>query len=133
VKTNKRVSAVLLAVVIVTITVVHPPQLSAQTEAAKSPSGRNSLSATQWSLQVDKVDAGDVSLAPSFQIAIYESLLDELSKTKRFKQVLRDGDRNASDVSGLLILKNNCAEVHAWKRDSTRGDHRERRNKVNRA
>jgi hypothetical protein len=56
-------------------------------------------------VQVDKVDAGDVSLAPSFQIAIYESLLGELGKTKRFKQVLRDGDRSASDVSGLLILK----------------------------
>ena len=41
----------------------------------------------------------------SFQIAIYESLLDELSKSKQFKQVLRDGDRNASDVSELLILK----------------------------
>ncbi len=85
-----------------TINVAHPPQLSA--ENAASSSGINSTAA-QWSLQVDKVDAGDVALAPSFQIAIYESLLDELSKTKRFKQVLRDGDRNAGDVSDLLILK----------------------------
>src|SRR6266852_258136 len=105
VKTNKRVSSVLLALVIVTITVAHPPQLPAQTAAAKSCSARNSSSATQWSVQVDKVDAGAVSLAPSCQIAIYESLLDALGKTKRFKQVLRDGDRNASDVSDLLLLK----------------------------
>ena len=62
--------------------------------------------AAQWNVQVDKVDAGDVKfLAPSFRVAIYESLLEELSKTKRFKQVLRDGDRNADDVSDLLILK----------------------------
>src|SRR4029077_2634629 len=48
---------------------------------------------------------GEVNLEPSFQVAIYENLFDELSKTKRFKQVLRDGDRNAGEVSDLLILK----------------------------
>jgi hypothetical protein len=46
-----------------------------------------------------------VNLEPSFQIAIYENLLDELNKTKRFKQVFRDGDRSASEVTDLLILK----------------------------
>src|SRR5882724_224313 len=102
VKANNRVSLLLVAVAVVTINVAHPPQLSA--DNAPSSSGINSTAA-QWSLQVDKVDAGDVALAPSFQIAIYESLLDELGKTKRFKQVLRDGDRNAGDVSNLLILK----------------------------
>lgn len=104
-KTSKRISSVLVALVIVMITAAHPPQLPAQTAADQSTPGRKSSSAAQWSLQVDRVDPGDVNLASSFQIAIYESLLDELSKTKRFKQVLRDGDRNASDVSDLLILK----------------------------
>jgi len=102
VKASNRVSLLLVAVAVVTINVAHPPQLSA--ENAASSSGTNSTAA-QWSVQVDKVDPGDVALAPSFQIAIYESLLDELNKTKRFKQVLRDGDRNAGDVSDLLILK----------------------------
>ena len=101
-KASNRVSLLLVAVAVVTINVAHPPQLSA--ENAASSSGINSTAA-QWSVQVDKVDPGDVALASSFQIAIYESLLDELSKTKRFKQVLRDGDRNAGDVSDLLILK----------------------------
>jgi hypothetical protein len=104
-KTNRRVSSVLLAVVIVILTVTHPSQLPAQTAAAKSSGGRNSSTAAQWSVQVDRVNPGDVNLASSFQIAIYENLLDELSKTKRFKQVLRDGDRSASDTSDLLILK----------------------------
>jgi hypothetical protein len=104
-KTNRRVSSVLLAVVIVTLAVTHLPQLPAQTAAAKSSGGRNSSTAARWSLQVDRVNPGDVNLASSFQIAIYENLLDELSKTKRFKQVLRDGDRSASDTSDLLILK----------------------------
>jgi hypothetical protein len=102
VKASNRVSLLLVAAAVVTIGAAHPPRLSA--ENARS-SSRNGSTAVQWSVQVDKVDPGDVALAPSFQIAIYESLLDELSKTKRFKQVLRDGDRNAGDVSDLLILK----------------------------
>jgi hypothetical protein len=105
VKANKRVSLFVLTVVTVTVALAHPLQLPAQTAAANpSPSGKNA-SIAPWSVQVDKVDAGDVNLEPAFQIAIYESLLDELSKTKRFKQVLRDGDRSASEVSDLLILK----------------------------
>ena len=103
-KTSKRLW-ILLAVVIVILAVTHPPQLPAQSAAAKSSGGRNSSTAARWSLQVDRVNPGDVNLASSFQIAIYENLLDELSKTKRFKQVLRDGDRSASDTSDLLILK----------------------------
>jgi hypothetical protein len=95
-KTSKPVSLLALALVIATITIAHPRQLAAQTATVPSP---------QWSLQVAMIDPGDVGLEPSFQIAIYESLLDELSKKKQFKQVLRDGDRNASSVSDMLILK----------------------------
>ena len=87
-KANKRVSSILLAAVAVTISLLHPAQLPAQSTKTKSGEGKSS---PQWSLQVDKVDPGDVTLAPSFQIAIYENLLDELNKTKRFKRVLRDG------------------------------------------
>ncbi len=57
-----------------------------------------------WSVQVDKVDTGDVNIEPAFRVAIYENLLEELAKTKQFKQVLRSGDRNASGPD-VLILK----------------------------
>src|SRR5262249_32672605 len=87
------------------ISVVHPSRLFAQTAESKPSSPGSNSSPEQWSVQVDKVDPGDMNLAPSFQVAIYESLLDELSKTKRFKQVVRDGDRNASEIPDLLILK----------------------------
>lgn len=60
---------------------------------------------TQWTVQVEKVAPGDVNIGPSFRIAVYENLLQELAKTKQFKQVLRSGDRNANDVPDLLILK----------------------------
>jgi hypothetical protein len=73
VKANKPVSLLVLAVTVVITSVVVPPP--AQTATAKSSAERNSSSTSQWSVQVDKVGAGDVNLAPSFQIAIYESLL----------------------------------------------------------
>jgi hypothetical protein len=104
-KTSRRLSSILLGMVIVAMGVAHPPQLAAQSATAKSSSGQDSSGGTQWSVQVAQVSPGTVNLAPSFQIAIYESLLQEVGKTKRFKQVLRDGDRNAVDVSDLLILK----------------------------
>jgi hypothetical protein len=92
----------LCGILIVAICAIHPSLMSAQTQAEKASA---SSSAAQWSVQVDKVDAGDVDLASSFQFAIYESLLAEVSKTRRFKQVFREGASNAAEVSDLLILK----------------------------
>jgi hypothetical protein len=93
-KTSKRILLPAVAAVILCF-VVLPTHSSASND---SPAG-------QWSVQVLKIDQGDANLAASFQIAIYESLIHELNKTKQFNQVLRDGDRNASAVSNLLILK----------------------------
>jgi len=98
-------SALVLAAFLATLLASLAPQLSAQSSAAKSAATASPLRASQPSVQVDKVDSGDVSLEPAFQIAIYENLLDELAKTKRFKQVFRSGDRNASEVTELLVLK----------------------------
>lgn len=103
-RTNKQNWSLVLAAAML-ITVVLPTRLLAQSPEAMSSSRNKKSSVAQWSLQVDKVDPGDLNVAPSFQIAIYESLLDELSKTKRFKQVLRDGDRSAAEIPDLLILK----------------------------
>ena len=73
--------------------------------AAGAESERKNGGQQQWSLRVDKVDTGDVSLDPSFESALHKSLLRELAKTKRFRQVLFNGDRSARDVPDLLILK----------------------------
>jgi hypothetical protein len=104
VKTSKRVSWILLAMAIVTI-IFAPPRLSAQTATAKSSSGNGASGAVQWSVQVDKVSRGDVDIEPAFRVAIYENLVDELGKTKRFQRVFRDSDRTTSAVPNLLILK----------------------------
>ncbi len=104
-KANKRVSPFVIAVAIMTAVVAHPPQLSAQTVATELSALGKDAHTPQWSVQVKMIDPGDVNISASFQIGIYESLLDELSKTKRFKQVLRDGERISSSVPDLLILR----------------------------
>jgi hypothetical protein len=58
-----------------------------------------------WSVQIDRVDPGNVNIEPAFRIAIYENLVDALTKTKQFKEVLRSGNRNIDSRSNLLILK----------------------------
>jgi hypothetical protein len=105
VKSNRRAAWIVLTAALVTMSIGGPPQLFAQNGEGNLSSGNTSSSTGQWSVQVDKVDPGDVNLAPSFQMAIYESLLDEISKTRQFKQVFRDADRSAAEVPDLLILK----------------------------
>jgi len=80
-------------------------QLFVATALAESSAVGKGGGAQPWSVQVDRVDRGDVGLEPSFGAAIYENLLEELAKTEQFKQLFRCGDRNANDVPSLLILK----------------------------
>ena len=103
-KTSKPNSWIFCVAASITIAVAFSGRLAGQTAAVKS-SGGSSGSGTQWSLQVERIDPGHLDLAHSFQVAIYENLLEELNKTKRFKQVLREGDSKASEIPDLLILK----------------------------
>lgn len=64
-----------------------------------------SVEGQRWSVQVDLVDPGDTSVDESFSNAIYENLVRDLAKSKRFEHVFRSGDRNANDASGVLVLK----------------------------
>jgi hypothetical protein len=81
-----------MTTILLTVAIAQPARLSAE-------------SAAQWTVQVSKVNPGAVGLSRSFQVAIYENLLQELSKTKRFKGVLRDGDLKATNAPDLLLLK----------------------------
>jgi hypothetical protein len=103
-KTSKPNSWIFTVAAIVTIAVAFSGLLAGQTAAVKS-SDASGGPGTQWSVQVERIDPGQLNLAHSFQVAIYENLLEELNKTKRFKYVLRDGDSKASEIPDLLILK----------------------------
>jgi hypothetical protein len=104
-KANKRVSRLVMAVAIMTTALARPPQLAAQTAAAELSAPSKDSHTPQWSVQVKMIDPGDANIAASFQIGIYENLLDELSKTKRFKQVLRDAESSSNSAPDLLILR----------------------------
>ncbi len=96
-KTSKCNLWIACGMALVAIILALPGRLHGQTAASKS-SGDKEASATRWSLQVDQVDPGNLDLAYSFQLAIYENLVEELKKAKQFQQVFRDGDLKASDV-----------------------------------
>ena len=103
-KTTKCSLSIACPIALVAIFLARPGLLPSQNAAAKS-SGGKGTSDIGWSVQVDQVDPGNIKLAYSFQIAIYENLIEELRKTKRFQQVFRDGDINANEVPKLLVLK----------------------------
>jgi hypothetical protein len=103
-KPSKGNLSIACGIALVAIILALPGQMHGQTAAAKS-SGGNGTSATHWNIQVDQVDSGSLDLAYSFQIAIYENLVEELKKAKQFQWVFRDGDLKASEVPNLLVLK----------------------------
>src|SRR5690348_1771477 len=73
--------------------------------AATKPSKVDDTGGSRWSVQVAEVDPGNVAIEPAFRIAIYENLLHEAAKVKRFQQTFRNGDRNADSIANLLVLK----------------------------
>ncbi len=97
-KTNNRNPFIAWVTAILVITMVMPHSAAAR-------SSGSGASAARWSIQVDQVDPGTLDLSYSFQVAIYENLLDELKKTKQFQQVFREGNHRASEVPNLLVLK----------------------------
>jgi len=103
-KTSKANSWIFCLAAGLAIAVALSGQLAAQTAVAKS-SVTSSIAGTKWSVQVERIDPVEVELAHSFQVAIYENLLEELNKTKQFKYVIREGDDRAREIPDLLILK----------------------------
>lgn len=94
---SKRLPALTLALSIL------PSQLVSQVAATKAEA--QNQGAQKWSIEVDSVDSADVNPDRGFAAAIYENLLEELAKTKQFKQLLREGDHSMDEVPDILVLK----------------------------
>lgn len=58
-----------------------------------------------YTIQVERVDSKVDGLPAEFSAAIYENLIDSLSKSGKFLQVLRSGDKRASGMPNVLVLK----------------------------
>jgi hypothetical protein len=104
-RSKLRSRAVAVLILLLSGLLYVPTALAQNSTGGKNGTAGKDGDAQQWSVQVDKVDPGDVIIERSFRDAIYENLLEELAKTKQFKHLYRSGDRNAKDVSHLLILK----------------------------
>lgn len=101
---TSRLNLFICLATVVALAFASPDRLCSQTASGGSSSTRSGA-ATQPSVQVERVDTGDIPLAYSFQVAIYESLLEELNKNHQFEHVFREGDRNAGNTPSLLILR----------------------------
>ena len=65
----------------------------------------NSAAAPQLpAIEVRMVKAGEIPLPAEFQVALYEDLIQEFQKKGAFRQVYRDGDRNAANTPGVVSL-----------------------------
>ena len=106
-KTSKWSPLIASVTTILAITIVVP------LHSAPVKSSGSKSSAARWSVQVDRVDPGTLDLSYSFQAAIYENLVDELTKTKQFQQVFREGDHRASEDPNLLVLKTTVEKYSA--------------------
>lgn len=60
---------------------------------------------TALAIQVERVDSSVVALPAEFSTAIYEDLIDQVTKANRFDHVFRSGDHRAEGSSNLLTLK----------------------------
>jgi hypothetical protein len=88
--------------------------------AAQAPSAKATQSATKLSvsaIQIEPVEIGDVKLPPEFRVAVYENLIQEVSKSGKFQHVYRSSDRAASDVPDLVIVR---MKVKGFKHGSQR-------------
>ncbi len=56
-------------------------------------------------IQIEAVDSQAVKLPAEFRVALYENLIKEVSKTGKFRQVYRSGDRGAANVPDLVVLR----------------------------
>jgi hypothetical protein len=81
------------------------PPAFAETSAVRKSHGER-----QWNVQVDSVDSGEVTPDPFLEAEIHRDLVRELTRTKKFRQVLRSDGSNGNDVPDLLILKTTMEE-----------------------
>lgn len=67
------------------------------------------------SIQILMVESNEVNLPLPFQVALYENMIEQVEKTKKFQHVYREGDHAAMDAPDLVVLHSN---VYGFKKGS---------------
>jgi len=57
-----------------------------------------------YAVQIEPVTAEQGELPAEFAMAIYENIVEQVTKSGKFQQVFRSGDKRAVEVGNLLIL-----------------------------
>jgi hypothetical protein len=94
-----------ISILVLSAVLVSPVAL-AQSAAPNQAVGKakpQKLSAS--AIQVEPIEAGDVTIPPEFRFAIYERLIERLQKDGTFQKVYRSGDREAANVGDLVTLR----------------------------
>ena len=60
---------------------------------------------TASAIQIEPIEAGDVTIPAEFRFAIYERLIERVRKDGTFQKVFRSGDREAANVADLVTLR----------------------------
>jgi hypothetical protein len=68
-------------------------------------------------VEVEMVQSDEVKLPAEFQVALYENLVQQLQKKGKFEHVYRDGDPNAAERPGTVVLH---STVKGFKQGSER-------------
>ncbi|HUJ41721.1 MAG TPA: hypothetical protein VLW54_14360 [Candidatus Acidoferrales bacterium] len=87
-----------------------PGSLAAQTPpppsvSTKEPPPKPKPTIKASAILIEPVDPGDVLMPPDFQVAVYEYLVEQVTRTKKFAHVYRSGDKEAANVPDLVTLR----------------------------
>jgi len=56
-------------------------------------------------IQIEAIDAGDVSIPAEFRLAIYERLIEKIRADGEFQKIFRSGDKDAKGSPDLVVLR----------------------------
>jgi hypothetical protein len=69
------------------------------------PGSQQTLKLTASAIQLERiVPPGDLLIPEDTRISMYENVILQLIKTKKFQHVYRSGDRTAADAADLVVL-----------------------------
>lgn len=91
--------------------------LLGQTKPPAAATAQPSANLKSSAIQIQQIQADEVKLPAEFQVALYENVIEEVTKTNKFEHVFRDGDRNAAGAADLVILH---STVTGFKQGSAR-------------
>jgi hypothetical protein len=63
------------------------------------------------------IQSDEIKLPAEFRIALYENLVKQLQKARKFQHIYRDGDSNASGAAEIVVLH---SSVRGFKAGSER-------------